>query len=590
MPLTRLMAAVGAVCLARRMTTVNWERLSGEAVEEFVAALLLLRFPRGNRVTPSRGDRGVDIRVPTDSGFDIYQVKRYSRPLTNPQERSIRESWEAFARETLSAIPVNSWTLAMPWDPSNDRLDWLQELTKHAGISTNWMGRTNLDTMAADNPRLVDYYFGDGQRNLQRLITTAFTGTQELTEGHEGQALLDAITTRQLALTESLNEVDPFYRYQVEVHAGDLREIPINSQLSGLEDTTFATFSQINDEYYSVLKLHALCAESQRLRPISTTVQMRARIDSPEHEALERFFSYGAPISVIPAEITESSGPPGTMHTGEGLLSILPVNDEDSQLPDLELRIVGRAGYVTERIDLTNIHFTRGIRDSGIRIAGTDLSGTLGIEILTGITDKPSQLNISRFDIAGKPPWAVLPAVRITAALMNGEQTELAVREGKALLAGWTVTSEELAQNSRDWIGILEAMVEVQRHTFDKIIVPPNLTNADAAGLKIAARLLLGEVVETEWSSVNVVVTNPDTISQYGSEQFTFAVVAPLVVSLGSRTIELDQRVLTHAVSARVAAPLTLEGLAPGDSIKIVPGEQPTVFRRVVPNSLADAV
>jgi hypothetical protein len=59
---------------------VNWELEPGEKIEEFVAAMLLLDNPRGNRITPARGDRGVDIRVPTPDGYDIYQVRGTTGP------------------------------------------------------------------------------------------------------------------------------------------------------------------------------------------------------------------------------------------------------------------------------------------------------------------------------------------------------------------------------------------------------------------------------------------------------------------------------------------------------------------------------
>jgi hypothetical protein len=63
------------------MTRVNWDLLSGEQIEEFVAALLLLRHQgQGNRITPSQGDRGVDVRLSEADGFNFYQVKRYTRP------------------------------------------------------------------------------------------------------------------------------------------------------------------------------------------------------------------------------------------------------------------------------------------------------------------------------------------------------------------------------------------------------------------------------------------------------------------------------------------------------------------------------
>jgi hypothetical protein len=84
------------------VSAVNWEREPGEKVEEFVAALLLLEHPAGNLITPSRGDRGVDIRVPNPDGFDIYQVKRYTRPLTSRQAKEIETSWARFVRENAA--------------------------------------------------------------------------------------------------------------------------------------------------------------------------------------------------------------------------------------------------------------------------------------------------------------------------------------------------------------------------------------------------------------------------------------------------------------------------------------------------------
>src|SRR5258706_16200804 len=56
----------------------------------------------------------------------------------------------------------------MPWDPTNERLDWLAELTAGSGVPTRWMGRTNLDVLAAQRQSLVSYYYGDGGQQLQR--------------------------------------------------------------------------------------------------------------------------------------------------------------------------------------------------------------------------------------------------------------------------------------------------------------------------------------------------------------------------------------------------------------------------------------
>ncbi|MDX3109051.1 hypothetical protein [Nonomuraea angiospora] len=178
------------------MTTVNWEREPGEKIEEFVAALLLLKHPHGNQPTPSKGDRGVDVRVEHPDGFDIYQVKRYSRPLTAGQARRVEDSWNTFVAQTLPALPVRSWTLVTPWEPSNPRLDWLAKLTAGHGIPTRWMGGRTLDGLAADNTALVEYFFGDGGQRLARLMAEALRGGRELPAGVPAEDLLDAVIAR----------------------------------------------------------------------------------------------------------------------------------------------------------------------------------------------------------------------------------------------------------------------------------------------------------------------------------------------------------------------------------------------------------
>lgn len=95
-------------------------------MKSFVAALLLLEYRDGNLTAASRGDRGVDIRVPSPDGFDVFRVKRYTRPLTSNQATSVQDSWSAFVGGTLPVLPVRSWTLVTPWNPTNDRLDWLR--------------------------------------------------------------------------------------------------------------------------------------------------------------------------------------------------------------------------------------------------------------------------------------------------------------------------------------------------------------------------------------------------------------------------------------------------------------------------------
>ncbi|MFF4617713.1 hypothetical protein [Nonomuraea jabiensis] len=82
------------------------------------------------------------------------------------------------------------------------------------------MGGITLDGLAAENPALVDYYFGDGEQRLGRLMANALHGGRDVPGGN----LLQAITARQRSLAAALDEVDPFYRYEVQIRSGRVRE------------------------------------------------------------------------------------------------------------------------------------------------------------------------------------------------------------------------------------------------------------------------------------------------------------------------------------------------------------------------------
>ena len=122
------------------------------------------------------------------------------RPLTSAQKTQTEKSWTTFFRETATHAAVKSWTLVCPCNPSNEALEWLEALTSEAQFPTDWMGRATLEAMAAENPALVEFYFGDGGERLHRAITNAFHGGRDVPEGVASEDLLEAITSRMLAL------------------------------------------------------------------------------------------------------------------------------------------------------------------------------------------------------------------------------------------------------------------------------------------------------------------------------------------------------------------------------------------------------
>ncbi|MDQ2836562.1 MAG: hypothetical protein M3Y42_09125 [Actinomycetota bacterium] len=303
------------------MTTVNWDRLSGEAVEELVTSLILRGRADGNRVTPSRGDRGIDLRVQVGDTWEVYQVKRYSRPLTAKQVKNVEKSWATFVSETLPTLSVSTWHLAMPWDPTNERLEWLENMTAGSGVKARWIGLSQLDFLAAQEPQLIAYYHGDGAERLQESIASVLLGRAELPAGAASAVLLDGVVTRLAALADPLDAVDPFYRYEAELRAGKPTEARLQSDQADGRGAAVVVYGQISEDRYVALHIIPRDAMSQVIRPITRTV--RFTISVPEHRSMvERFIHYGAPIDQVPAVTVRSEGPPGAhSNSAEGFIS-----------------------------------------------------------------------------------------------------------------------------------------------------------------------------------------------------------------------------------------------------------------------------
>src|SRR4051794_7598044 len=128
------------------MTTINWERESGDRIEEFVAAALVLRNGGGCRITPSRGDGGIDVLLPLpDHTWWVVQVKRYSGALDAKQAAAVEQSFAALQEEDVLNLAVSKWSVAMPWEPTRERLAWLHSFARgDFSMEIDWMGRVSL--------------------------------------------------------------------------------------------------------------------------------------------------------------------------------------------------------------------------------------------------------------------------------------------------------------------------------------------------------------------------------------------------------------------------------------------------------------
>jgi hypothetical protein len=126
------------------MTLVEWTRLEGGQVEAVVAMMVNRERPNPVRITPSRGDGGVDIldRKAGPGGSDlVYQVKRYTDKLTAKQKKDIEDSLVTLMKdERWAELNVVEWHLVTPWNPSPEAENCLQDLGREHGVTPIWHG------------------------------------------------------------------------------------------------------------------------------------------------------------------------------------------------------------------------------------------------------------------------------------------------------------------------------------------------------------------------------------------------------------------------------------------------------------------
>jgi hypothetical protein len=485
--------------------TVNWERESGERIEEFAAAYILLRAGRGNQIRPSQGDHGIDVQVPSPEGWEIYQVKRFATSLDSSSKRQIKESWERFRDDVLPKRAVKSWSLVLPLEPTPQNEQWLEELTRGSGIETRWIGRATLDGWAATSPKLTDYFFGDGGRRLHDLMSLAFSGAQPLAED-DGEPLLTSIQDRMTSLSRALDEIDPFYRYEIEVRTGNLQDVDPAAMLAepsrpGLAESVM---EQINDDQYLITHVIARSAVSDQLRPISGTIRFKAETPA-EVETLERWFHYGAPLSEASASIVRSEGPPGTTSPPGSVATawtISPVADD--HLPPLEVRLRDGAGCVVKVVPVTATASSAAVRGDGQWLRA-ELGPAATIEYFFGAAGRDDVVTITSDRAVGAAPDDVAATIDLIASLPD-HALELAVRNGPVLMPARGFEGNDLSIAAVSYGRFVQALSVVQQHTYSRVTIPevPDPNGAETKNLLRLASLLSGQEVSGTFTEYQV--------------------------------------------------------------------------------------
>jgi hypothetical protein len=501
---------------------------------------------------------GIDVMVPVEDGrIDVYQVKRYDRPLTASQWRKVKQSHDTLVDAVNEGhVAVRNWYLAMPLDESD------VDEQKFDGIVAGgpfelceWKGLAWLDALASEYPEVVDYYLADGKARLEQAHRDLMTvlGTRGEIAGGSVAAL--ETSDGLIALHRELNRHDHLYRYDFAVGDAESRDSFIPADLP---HTLVFVAQMVEGPRCVTWHVHARCDESLRVRPIPIELSFDLGQDTALTDALQLFADYGKPFKTEGAVTVSLDLPGGFGGTRKnGSVWIGPTAEDAARRYVMRLRVVGPDGVISGPVTLDMDAPTVGAR--GVRLAGEHHGGAFAFEALHDVESATMNVRFSGLKLAGKPVASVIGGVEFIRQVA-GRDLEVGAEHGPFLAfgkvppRGGDERSDESLEQGEAVLDALRSLAALQQHTSTTVRVPDldRTTRGEVREWKYVARILAGEtVVDPRLGKLQTELQEAPTEPIEGDHAFAFD--CALAAQVGDERIILGQQVL-HISAAHVAS------------------------------------
>ena len=448
------------------MTEVAWERVPSGQYEDMVAVLLSHMNPGIRRIDGAGGDGGRDAEFPREAGPEIYQLKSFTGRMTASRRRQVERS----LKKAAARNPVE-WHLVVPIDPTPGEEDWFEHLRGTVHFPISWKGRTWLNTRMAERP-FIPRYFLEGES--ERVI-------EILTQMQQEKAAIADIQTgvdRIRALADRINELDPYYRFDVAVRNGSV-EIGMVPRYEGAE----------------------------RDRPVRVTMAL-AFPDTDDGRAAAAEFQaamdFGAPVDIqgeyIQAvEIDAPAGFAGTFPSG-GYIKLGPPNPAQDWHLDAILGVLTQEGVRVASLPIYLTDRTTGRR--GLVVRGADRARAISVEIRLEIETRRANLNFRFSATSDHYPHELLPALGFMRATAPPNRIQLLVGEQNVPMSD-PIEVPNVLFIEDGYVKLVEDLARVQRESRTFFPMPPEFSKADLRELAEAIDLLDGKEVEQSWSDAS---------------------------------------------------------------------------------------
>ena len=482
-----------------------------------------------------------------------FQLKSFTGRMSSGRRRQV-----ACSLTRAAALKPARWTLVVPINPTPGEESWFRQLGKGYCFPTEWFGKTWLDEKMAMFPDIRRYFIEGANDEVVRLL-------QELREEQAGFTGVPDAVPRVRTLRERLNEIDPYYRYELSTGPDAVDGRP--------EDVVFSvSFSDMRFDFYPKY------AGAVDDRPVTINVEV---VVGPDNDVVQNALDYGLGVNIPPQLVRNimvdaPSGLGGNFTGGE--IDILSTSRRLEETITLALDVMDGDGLLAS----CPIHLSE--RTTGLKgsiINGKDSSGWLEIRLEV---DAVARQFTVRFRLAPRPvlPSALVPLCRWLSALQPPH--DLKIRWPGGLEMRSEIQTPFFVDEGLD--KVVEALAYLQDSSGIYWEMQPALLSEEGQEIVRAATLLKGENIDFTWRSFSLGLNRwgPELDELLNGRHQQFICEQDTWLELEGRTIPIG-RIRTHVESARLADPGAVQraltrGLVP--RLQLVPGDSDKARQAVV--------
>lgn len=538
------------------MSRIEWTRYNGDDIESLVAMFISGDYPEAERITPSKGDGGIDVLVKTDK-TRVYQVKKFSGPLSSSQAKQVKKSVDRLCSDPrVKGLQVDEWHLVMPWDATWETKEWVTDYVTKKGLPEPiWDGLTQCDFWASKYPHVVDYYLRGNAERIREMAVSIVQGLRlkDIRDEEVQSRDIAAFSDELKETVAMLNREDPFYAYGIHVEPqlktpdrDDVREALTNVK-PGVVLSTLVGDSRVSIRVDVYVKNRV----ALQLDPLKINMVMTAKLGSEQAVAIENFRKFGSPME-LSAGVSGSSNFPGglggefenagvTVHPasaisdGDRELRLLLFDESDRQVDSM----VVRREYTTTGIPSED----KGPRGMESRL--TDAHNVLEIILRFDVDEQTSSMAITPRAPHGKLAVDVLPALRFYKKAQAPNNLTAAPRFGPVPDLRQALMPRE--KNVADlWVDVAAALSLIQEHTAHRLLFPELEKMEEQAIREIlrAGALLQGQTLTEHMALIG---TDPDPTLPDEVRTVTF--LQPWTLELQEGTVNLGYLALAFSGS-----------------------------------------